>query len=82
MIAAQAAEFVAIGALSGLLALIGASALGYVLATRVLNVPYTIDPWVWLAGLAGGVAGVLVAGLIGTRRVLRTPPMEIFRAAS
>ena len=40
------------------------------------------DPWVWLAGLAGGVAGVLVAGLIGTRRVLRTPPMEIFRAAS
>jgi putative ABC transport system permease protein len=82
MIAAQAAEFVAIGALSGLLAAIGASALGYVLATRVLNVPYAIDPWVWLAGLAGGVAGVLVAGLIGTRRVLRTPPMEIFRAAS
>ena len=82
MIAAQAAEFVAIGALSGLLAAIGASALGYLLATRVLNVPYTIDPWVWLAGLAGGVAGVLVAGLIGTRRVLRTPPMEIFRAAS
>ncbi len=81
MLAAQAAEFVAIGALAGLLASIGASALGYVLATRVLNVPYTLDPWVWLAGMAGGTIGVLVAGMLGTRRILRTPPMEIFRAA-
>jgi putative ABC transport system permease protein len=82
MVAAQAAEFVAIGALSGLLAAIGATALGYVLASRVLNVPYAVDPWVWLVGLLGGVAGVVIAGLIGTRKVLRTPPMEIFRAAS
>ena len=82
MVAAQAAEFIAIGALAGLLAAIGASALGYVLASRVLNVPYTIDPWVWLAGLAAGVLGVLAAGLLGTRRVLRTPPREIFRTAA
>jgi putative ABC transport system permease protein len=81
MLAAQAAEFIAVGALAGLLAAIGASALGYALATRVLNVPYAIDPWVWLAGLAGGTLGVLIAGLLGTRRVLRTPPMQIFRAA-
>jgi len=76
---AQAAEFLAIGALAGLLASIGATLLGYVLATRVLNVPYALDPWVWLAGLAGGTGGVLLAGLAGTRRILRTPPMEIFR---
>jgi putative ABC transport system permease protein len=82
MVSAQAAEFVAIGALAGLLAAIGATGLGYVLATRVLNVPYVIDPWVWLTGLAGGVVGVVVAGLLGTRRVLRTPPMEIFRGAA
>jgi putative ABC transport system permease protein len=79
MLSAQAAEFLAIGALAGLLASIGATALGYVLATRVLNVPYALDPWVWLAGLAGGTCGVLLAGLLGTRRILRTPPMEIFR---
>jgi putative ABC transport system permease protein len=82
MLAAQAAEFVAIGALAGLLAAIGATALGYALATRVLNVPYEVDPWVWLVGLAGGVAGVVLAGLLGTRKVLGTPPMEIFRAAA
>jgi len=50
-----------------------------VLAAQVLNVPYAVNPWVWVTGLAGGTAGVLLAGLAGTRRVLRTPPMEIFR---
>jgi putative ABC transport system permease protein len=79
LLAAQAAEFVAIGALAGTLAAIGASALGMVLATQVLSVPYAIDPWVWGAGLIGGTLGVLLAGLAGTRRVLSTPPMEIFR---
>jgi putative ABC transport system permease protein len=79
MLSAQAAEFAAIGALAGLLAAIGASLLGWVLATRVLTVPYEVSPWVWVVGLAGGTAGVLLAGLAGTRRVLRTPPMQIFR---
>lgn len=81
MVSAHAAEFAAIGALSGLLASIGASLLGWVLATRVLTVPYAISPWVWLVGLIGGTAGVLLAGLLGTRRVQRTPPMQIFREA-
>lgn len=79
MLSAHAAEFAAIGALAGLLAAIGASLLGWVLATRVLSVPYGVSPWVWLVGLAGGTAGVLLAGLLGTRRVIRTPPMQIFR---
>jgi putative ABC transport system permease protein len=82
MLAVSAAEFVAIGALAGLLASIGATLLGWVLADRVLNLPYTIDPLVWVVGLVGGMLGVLIAGLIGTQRVLRTPPMTIFREAS
>jgi putative ABC transport system permease protein len=79
MLAAHAAEFAAIGALAGLLAAAGASLLSWVLATRVLNVPYEFNAWVWLFGLLGGTAGVLLAGLFGTRRVLRVPPMTIFR---
>ncbi len=82
MLAVSAAEFIAIGALAGLLASIGASLLGWVLADRVLNLPFTIDPLVWVVGLVGGTLGVLIAGLIGTQRVLRTPPMTIFREAS
>ena len=81
VLATQAAEFAVIGALAGLLASLGASVLGYVLAIKVLNVPYAIDPVVWLVGLFGGIAGVLAAGLLGTRRVLSTPPMRIFREA-
>ena len=82
MLAVNIAEFAAIGALAGLLAAIGATVLGYLLAERVLNVAYTIDPIVWVVGLIGGTAGVLLAGLLGTRRVLRTPPMTIFREAA
>jgi putative ABC transport system permease protein len=79
MLAVSVAEFAAIGALAGLLAAIGATILGYFLASRVLNVAYTIDPMVWAVGLIGGMAGVLLAGLLGTLRVVRTPPMTIFR---
>jgi len=77
-----AAEFALIGALAGLLAAVGATAIGYVLADRVLNLPYAINPWVWLAGLLIGAVGVTVAGLFGTARVLRTPPMQVFRASA
>ncbi len=82
MRAVQAAEFLLIGALAGLLAAVGASAVGFVLAKQVLNVPYEIDPWIWLVGLAAGAIGVAIAGLLGTAKVLRTPPMEVFRASA
>ena len=80
--AVQAAEFALIGALAGFLAAVGATAIGYVLADKVLNLPYSINPWVWLAGLLIGAAGVTVAGLFGTAKVLRTPPMQVFRASA
>lgn len=80
--AAQAAEFLVIGALAGLLAALGATAVGYFIAERVLNVPYQPNAWAWLAGLGAGALGVLVVGLAGTLRIARTPPMEIFRSAA
>jgi putative ABC transport system permease protein len=81
MLAAHAAEFAAIGALAGLLAAVGASALSWVLATRVLNVTYTFNPWIWLVGFSGGTVGVLLAGLAGTWRTLSVAPMRLFREA-
>jgi putative ABC transport system permease protein len=80
--AVQAAEFALIGALAGLIAALGATAIGYVLAQKVLNLPDAINPWVWLAGLVVGAAGVTLAGLLGTAKVLRTPPMQVFRASA
>ena len=73
------AEFALMGALSGLLAAAGASALGYVLAVKVLNVPYLGTPWVWLIGTGCGAAGIALAGMLGTRRVLAAPPLQSLR---
>jgi putative ABC transport system permease protein len=80
--AVYAAEFAMIGALAGLLAALGATAIGAVLAERVLDLPYTINPWLWVVGLLSGACGVTVAGLLGTANVLRTPPMQVFRASA
>ncbi|HWQ37206.1 MAG TPA: FtsX-like permease family protein [Burkholderiales bacterium] len=80
--AVQVAEFVFIGALAGLLAALGATAIGWVLAREVLNVPFTVNPTVWIAGLLTGAAGVTLAGVLGTAKVLRTPPMQVFRAGA
>jgi len=79
LVASQAAEFVVVGALAGLLAALGATSLGWVLAREVLNVPYAVNPAVWVVGLGTGAVIVLVAGLLGTRRVLRVTPMETLR---
>ncbi len=76
---AYAAEFAVIGALAGLLAAGGASALGYVLATQVLNLPFRFDPAIWALGIAAGVIGVGAAGLWFTRRILATPPLVSLR---
>ena len=77
----QAVEFGAIGALAGLFAALGATALGQVLARQLLDVPYTPSALLWLAGLGVGAVGVCLAGLAGTRGVLAAAPMESLRRA-
>jgi putative ABC transport system permease protein len=76
---AWAAEFAILGGLAGLFAAAGATALGYVVGEYALNLTYTFNPWIWLTGLAGGVVGVTVAGLMGTRSALSTPPLLTLR---
>ena len=72
-------EFAALGALAGLVAGTAATLLGYVLAQRVLDVPYTFNPWLWLVGIGGGAFGVGVAGYLGTRALLNQPPLQTLR---
>ena len=76
------AEFATLGALSGLFASGGATLLGWVLAFRVLDIPYHTDAAIWLAGIAGGALVVTVAGWLATRQVIRTPPLVILREKS
>ncbi|MEP7262836.1 MAG: FtsX-like permease family protein, partial [Usitatibacter sp.] len=78
----QLAEFLAIGLLAGTVAAVGAVALAAVLADRVLGVAYVFSPWLPLAGLVVGGVGVAIAGLIGTRRAVDSPPLQAIRAVT
>ncbi len=74
------AEFTTLGLLSGLLAAAGASTAAYFLMTRVLELPYRFEAWVWAVGLVGGALLVALSGWIATRSVVNQPPLKTLRA--
>ena len=76
---AQIAEFLLLGAIAGLVAAAGATVIGYVLADRVFNIPFSANPLLWLYGIVGGALAVTIAGWLGTRSTVRQPPLAILR---
>jgi putative ABC transport system permease protein len=74
-----AAEFSALGFLSGTLAAFGATGIGWILAQRLFSLKYTLDPWVWVVGLVCGTVLVGLSGTLATRRVINTPPIVTLR---
>lgn len=78
--AALAAEFCALGAIAGLLAGLGASAISYIIGRFVFQLPYAPSITAVVAGLIAGVLGVTLAGLAGTARTLRLPALQSLRA--
>jgi putative ABC transport system permease protein len=79
VLAGVAAEFTALGMLSGVLAAIGATLAGWLLAREVFDLSYTIDPWVWVIGLAAGAVIVGGAGTLAARGVVNHPPISTLR---
>ncbi len=78
---AHLAEFVGIGLLAGLLAAAGATAIGWVLATKAFDFPYSFGAMAWLLGIAGGVSLALIGGWLGLRPVMNEPPLRTLREA-
>ncbi|MEM8981567.1 MAG: FtsX-like permease family protein [Pseudomonadota bacterium] len=78
--AGVAAEFLAIGLAAGLLAALGASALGWVAARELFQLSYGFDPGLWLAGFLGGAAVVGLSGIVAARSAVTTPPVRVLRA--
>ncbi|WP_124950622.1 ABC transporter permease [Sulfuriferula thiophila] len=76
---AQVTEFAAIGILAGLLAAAGASAIGWGLSSEVFNLPYHVDPLLWLVAMGLGGIGVAVAGVAGLWGISRVPPLVTLR---
>jgi putative ABC transport system permease protein len=75
------AEFATLGALAGLLAALGATIAGYLLATRLLELPYSFGIWVWIAGVCGGALLVAVSGWLATRSAVDLPPVATLRGS-
>ncbi len=79
VLAAQRAEFIALGLLAGLLAAAGATAIGFLIARQVFELAPQINHWVWLAGPLLGVACVAVNMVAGARAALNQSPLIALR---
>ncbi len=78
---AQRLELLAVGALAGLLAAAGATAVAWVLSTQVFDFAISLSLWPWGAGAVAGMAGAWAGGALALRGVLRTPPLVTLRDA-
>lgn len=74
------AEFAAIGGLAGLIASLGAIAVGQVLARKAFQFEVAIEYWLPLAAMLAGAALVTAAGWFAAARLMGTPPLEALRA--
>jgi putative ABC transport system permease protein len=75
-------EFALLGALAGALGALGATATGWAIARRVLDVEYAWSASSWVIGVVGAMIGVLIAGWLGMRKSLDASPLQTIRSIS
>ena len=75
----QRAEFLAMGAAAGLLATLGAAAIGQVLARRVFELDLPPSAALWIAGPLAGLALLSLNAWLSSRKVLRASPALTLR---
>lgn len=74
-------EFLLLGAAAGLVAGVGAAIAGYVMATALFELDYTLNLWLLVPGVIMGCLVVVIAGLLATRTLFRVSPMELLKSA-
>jgi putative ABC transport system permease protein len=79
VLSAQRAEFAVLGVIAGLLGSLGATAIGWTLATRVFELEFFWSGWIWVAGPVLGLACVVFNAWAGARAALSRPPMAALR---
>jgi putative ABC transport system permease protein len=79
VLSAQRAEFAVLGAIAGLLGSLGATAIGWTLATRIFQLDFVWNGWIWAAGPALGLACVVLNAWAGARAALGRPPLAALR---
>ena len=73
------AELMITGAISGLLASLGALGVAWALAKFVFQFELTLSIWPVVIGVLGGAGASMVVGWWGLRSVVNTPPMVSLR---
>ncbi|MEJ2466458.1 MAG: FtsX-like permease family protein [Candidatus Thiodiazotropha sp.] len=74
-------EFALLGGLAGLISAGLASTISWSLATSVFQLPWQLDPWMWLVAILGGALGVGLAGGVASWHLFNTPPIAVLRRA-
>ncbi|HWA36695.1 MAG TPA: FtsX-like permease family protein [Burkholderiales bacterium] len=75
----QRAEFLAMGAIAGLLATLGAAAIGQLIARRVFELDLPPSAELWIAGPLAGIALLSINAWLSARKVLRASPALTLR---
>ncbi|MWL86647.1 MULTISPECIES: ABC transporter permease [unclassified Cupriavidus] len=75
----QYAEFLVVGGLAGLLASLGAVAVGWGLSQFVFDFPYRFNAWILPVGVVSGMLCAFAGGWLGLREVLRQPALATLR---
>ncbi len=76
---AQRIEFLAMGTLAGILATLGAAAIGQLLARRVFELDLAPSAELWIAGPLAGIALLSLNAWLSSRKVLRASPALTLR---
>jgi len=76
---AQRVEFLAMGAVAGTLAALGAAAIGQLLARRVFELDLPPSAALWIAGPLAGIALLSLNAWLSSRKVLRASPAASLR---
>ncbi len=72
-------EFGVVGGLAGLLGAGAASALGLLLAERVFDLDYSLDPALLALGIGSGTLLIGLAGLLAASSALKAPILSVLR---
>ncbi len=76
------AEFAALGTAAGVLASAGATALEWVVADRLFELPFTFNPLLWIVGVVAGIVVVCVSGYFAARGAVNAHPVDVLRGAA
>ncbi|HYJ86842.1 MAG TPA: FtsX-like permease family protein [Pyrinomonadaceae bacterium] len=75
-----AAEYGLLGLIAGLIGSVAALALSYSIARFIFAIPWSLEPIVIVAGIAGTIALVVLVGLVSSLQSLSRKPLGVLRA--